>query len=188
MVEQQLFDTTSESQRYDSRRFCEVPLGRSPGTLFDYPQHLTMCLSIAVHHPDLVLAEGEHLGFKWTVIRNTRGYRCGYVRVPVGHPWHGQDYDDVNAECHGGLTFSQADEPCTAPGPDDAWWLGFDCAHSFDAPDPTLPLSTPPEVGDSWFITSGMRNSYGVIRSQHYVEAQCFLLCAQAAAALEVKS
>jgi len=33
---------------------------------------------------------------------------------PPGHPLHGKDYGEVEAEVHGG------------------WWLGFDCAHYGD--------------------------------------------------------
>jgi hypothetical protein len=64
-----------------------------------------MCLSIAIDRPDDVLAEGEHDGFKWTVVHNGTGYRCGYVRIPHGHPWHGQDYDDVPADVRGFLMY-----------------------------------------------------------------------------------
>lgn len=140
-----------------------------------------MCLSIVVEHPELLLAEGEHLGFKWTVVHNRMGYRCGYVRVPVGHPWHGVDHDSIGADCHGGLTFSQADVPCSAPGPDNAWWVGFDCAHGFDAPDPALMASVSPEMRSSLFVRGSLYADRCTVRDQSYVEAQCFLLCAQAA-------
>lgn len=130
-----------------------------------------MCLSIKIKNPAAVLAEGEHAGFQWAVTHNGIGFRCGYVRVPAGHPWHGQDYSDVPADAHGGLTFAQADVPCDAPGPDDAWWLGFDCAHAGDAADPALPAAYLRE----W--------DYGIVRTQEYVESWCHRLCEQAAAA-----
>lgn len=132
-----------------------------------------MCLSIKVKRPDAVLAEGEHAGFQWAVTHNGSGFRCGYVRVPAGHPWHGQSMGDVPADVHGGITFSEPDMPCTAPGPDDDWWVGFDCAHSFDAPDPALPNAMPRPY--SWGVE--------VIASQYYVEAECRSLCEQAARA-----
>lgn len=135
-----------------------------------------MCLSIAINRPHHVLAKGEHLGFQWVVVHNGRGYRCGYVRVPLGHRWHGADYDDPHVDVHGGLTFAQPDVPCDAPGPDTDWWLGFDCAHFLDAPDPSLPLD-PGVSPDSGPFFEGT-----VVRSQEYVEAQCRSLCEQAAA------
>lgn len=73
--------------------------------------------------PDLV--EFEHAGFKCFLKRTMHlGAWCGYVAVPPGHPWEGQRYDDVEADVHGGLTFSAAQEGL--------WWLGFDCAHLND--------------------------------------------------------
>lgn len=134
-----------------------------------------MCLSLKIQRPNDVLAEGEHLGYQWAVLHNTGGYRCGYVRLPAGHPWHGQD-EPEDAEVHGGITFSEADVPCDAPGADDAWWLGFDCAHAGDAPDPTLPISN--TLRNACLLIG---NSYEVIRTQEYVEAQCRRLCEQAA-------
>lgn len=129
-----------------------------------------MCLSIKVHRPNDVLGEGTHLGFEWVVVHNGMGYRCGYVRVPKGHPWHGKGYDDVDADCHGGLTFAKADEPCDKGGPDDAWWLGFDCGHAGDEQDLSLPHDHVFGVG-------------GVVRTQLYVEQECRSLCEQAAEA-----
>ncbi len=58
------------------------------------------------------------------------GHWCGYAAIEPGHPWHGRHYDDVPAEAHGGLTYS---DRCTGsvchvpkPGePDDVWWIGL---------------------------------------------------------------
>ena len=58
-------------------------------------------------------------------------HRCGYVQVPVDHPWYGEDYyadsGDIDIDVHGGLTFSG--QPV---GIDHGWWFGFDCAHLGD--------------------------------------------------------
>ncbi len=133
-----------------------------------------MCLSVKVNNPEKVLAEGQHLGFEWVIVHNGAGYRCGYVRVPKGHPWHGKNYNDVAAGVHGGLTFGEPDLPCDKDGPDDAFWFGFDCAHCDDARDPSLPT----------------RNEYPMpifehqtVKTQEFVEAECRRLCEQAAAA-----
>jgi|SRR5579884_668190 len=96
-----------------------------------------MCLSIAVNFPQNVLAFGRSGVFEWVVTHNDLGYRCGYVRVPRGHPWHGKDFDQIDADVHGGLTFAEADAECDK-GSDDGWWIGFDCAHAGDARDPAL--------------------------------------------------
>jgi hypothetical protein len=133
-----------------------------------------MCLSIIADFPDRLLSEGEAYGFQWVVAHNTMGYRCGYIRLPENHPWHGCDYDIIDASVHGGLTFSEPDESGIRPHPDSGWWIGFDCAHAGDRPDPALFPG-----GYSLF-------SYGKIRTQEYVEAQCKQLCEQALAASAV--
>lgn len=136
-----------------------------------------MCLSIEVDSPDHVLSKGEHAGYEFVTVHNGMGYRCGYVRVPKGHPWHGLDEMEVEAEVHGGLTFGRADKPCSKGGADDAYWFGFDCAHGGDAPDPELPVDAPP---------SPILGRYGVVRTQDYVESECRSLCEQAARAAKL--
>lgn len=94
--------------------------------------------------PDKMQWPDEATGLPCLIVRNRYGALCGYVGVPSGHPWHGRGYDDVTADVHGGLTFAGPCSPeedetsgiCHIPAvgePDDVWWLGFDCAHAFDA-------------------------------------------------------
>jgi len=136
-----------------------------------------MCNPITTNHPELLLEKGVHLGYEWEVTSNRMGYRCGYVRVPAGHPWHGKDYDDVDPhpEVHGGLTFAESDTDCGKGGEDNAWWLGFDCAHAGDAPDPDLP-------GSDTMHRYGLP-TYGTVRNASYVAGQCRRLAEQAAQA-----
>jgi hypothetical protein len=87
------------------------------------------------NEPDRV--DFEHAGFACLALRNHYGAWCGYVAVPPGHPMHGRPYDDVDAEVHGGLTYSHACDGaiCHVPRPgesDNVWWLGFDCSHAWD--------------------------------------------------------
>jgi hypothetical protein len=136
-----------------------------------------MCLSIAIHRPNDILAHGEHKGFEWMVIHNGTGFRCGYVRLPKGHPWHGKDMEAIECTVHGGLSFAEPDLPCDAGGPDDAYWIGFDCCHSGDLPDPSL-IGIEAYKALGWPVYAN-----GVIRSEAYAEAGCQELCDQAAAA-----
>lgn len=56
------------------------------------------------------------------------GHRCGYVRLPENHVWHGYHHMDIESiAVHGGVTFSG---PHKQLGP--GWWIGFDCAHYGD--------------------------------------------------------
>jgi hypothetical protein len=146
-----------------------------------------MCNPVTVAHPDYLLAKGVHSGYEWEVTSNNLGYRCGYVRVPPGHPWHGKDYDSIDAEVHGGLTFAEPDEHCGKGGPDDAWWVGFDAAHAGDAPDPSLPGADSvmrhgiaPATLDQ-FAEMYDRGYRDVVRSTEYMVAQCRRLAEQAA-------
>jgi len=139
-----------------------------------------MCLSIKVRKPECVLSEGEHAGHEMVTVHNTMGYRCGYVKVEPGHPGHGKNYEDIDASVHGGLTFAEPDLHCGKGGADNGWWVGFDCAHSSDLPDPDLP-SEHPEVLSMYQFVLDRYSDTRKIRTQEYVEAQCRDLCEQAA-------
>lgn len=52
------------------------------------------------------------------------GHLCGYVRIPTDHPYYQKKIDDLDIDCHGGLTYAE----CI----DDEYWVGFDCGHSGD--------------------------------------------------------
>ena len=86
-------------------------------------------------------------GLPGLAVRNSLGGLCGYVGVPLGHPFHRVDADDAQTrgalDCHGGLTHSgscmesypEAEGVCHTPDPgepDDVWWFGFDCVHMGD--------------------------------------------------------
>lgn len=58
------------------------------------------------------------------------GHWCGYIGLPVGHPMHGNDYDSIDVDVHGGLTYACDHAPLEKP--DGRWWIGFDTAHSGD--------------------------------------------------------
>ena len=140
-----------------------------------------MCNPVSTAAPELVIAKGVHLGFEWEITGNRMAYRCGYVRIPPAHPWHGLGYDDVRTlddeypDVHGGLTFAEPDEHCGKGGPDDAWWLGFDCAHAGDAPDPDLPGYSERHRHFEW----------ETVKSTEYVKAECLGLIVAAAEMLD---
>ena len=130
------------------------------------------------------LSSGEHLGYRWLVLHNGMGYRCGYVRVPKGHPWHGKEYSDINIlntfYIHGGLTYGDSEAP-EGDDKDDGYWFGFDCGHiMIDGQDMDLPRDP------RWFEMPVLPGQ--VVRTQDYVEAQCRRLCEQAAFAAVIPS
>jgi hypothetical protein len=132
--------------------------------------------------PDKVQWIDEASGLDCLIVRNHVGALCGYVGVPPGHTWHGQDYDDVPADVHGGLTYAnrcQEDQEhgiCHIPEPgrpDDVWWLGFDCAHFGDLA---------PGV-DANVRKLGLSERGGIYRDLAYVRAQVAYLARQAVTA-----
>jgi hypothetical protein len=85
----------------------------------------------------------DDTGLDCLMVRNRYGVWCGYVGVPPEHPYHGRDYDDMNVDVHGGLTFAAGCQEglppeigiCHTPvagRPDNVWWLGFDTGHFMD--------------------------------------------------------
>lgn len=136
-----------------------------------------MCNPVTTRRPDMLLAKGIHEGFEWEVTSNGIGYRCGYVRIPPGHPWHGKFYEDIDPDVHGGLTFAEADTDCGKGGEDNAWWLGFDCAHAGDAADPSLPGRDGRPLDHLYLLP---HSAWDVIRTTEYVEAECRSLIDQA--------
>ena len=133
-----------------------------------------MCNPITTARPESLLAKGKESGFEWEVTHNMRAYRCGYVKVLPGHPWFGKRWDEVDVDCHGGVTFAEADTHCGKGGVDDGWWIGFDCAHGCDKADPELPGYE--DLPDFSFFDAR-------VRSQGFVEDQCRSMCQQAHAA-----
>src|SRR2546421_679762 len=88
-----------------------------------------MCLPVK---PFKVEREWVHAGLNCAVTQPEEGAaRCGYVRVPPKHPAHSLDYDSIDVDVHGGLSFAEI-EPC-AHEDGIGWWLGFDCCHAGDA-------------------------------------------------------
>ena len=60
------------------------------------------------------------------------GWGNGYVAIPKNHKLYGVQYDDIDVDVHGGLTFS--DHGITGQ-PDDTkgmWIIGFDTLHYGD--------------------------------------------------------
>ena len=102
-----------------------------------------MCLPIK---PYKIEREWRYKGLSCAVVQGREaGSRCGYVRVPPGHPEYGKHYDSVEVSVHGGLTFAEI-EPCTEHSDGQGWWFGFDCAHFQDAM--YDPEATPESISD----------------------------------------
>lgn len=100
------------------------------------------------NEPDKAQGVDDATGYPWLIVRGPMGSLCGYVGVPEGHPWYEVAYREIDADVHGGLTYSDHCSPkedidrlgigrsiCHIVHDDeheDAWWVGFDCGHAFD--------------------------------------------------------
>ena len=121
----------------------------------------------------------EATGLPCLIVRNELGALCGYVGVSEGHPAYQKDWDSVEAEVHGGLTFADTCQPdaehdichVVEEGEDDkVWWLGFDTAHAGDYV-PGYPVS----------VSKIFRDRGDRYRDVEYVRGQCRNLAAQLA-------
>lgn len=75
----------------------------------------------------------EYKGFPCAVLMQPLCFRTGYVGIPKGHQAYGKDYNFLDIDCHGGLTYSDFN----LHGHDraDTWWIGFDTGHFGDGYD-----------------------------------------------------
>ena len=138
------------------------------------------------HEPDRVEWKTK-AGLPALVRRVPMGMFCGYVAVPPGHPAHGKDTGAIDVEAHGGINSTGPcdGEVCHVPEPgepDDVWWIGFDCGHSYDLAPAMAAVyrrDLPPD------LQKNLGSLFGpdvVYRSVDYVIAECEQLAAQLAA------
>lgn len=137
--------------------------------------------------PDIT--KGYHMGLAYRVIRHPKmGHLCGYVKLPIGHPWLKQarahrwekkwfsnKYHCVEVGCnvtamrylpvHGGLNFFG--KLSRGRG----YWIGFDCAHCDDL------------VPGMEKIMPGLRADWTVYRDVPFVIRNCKELAEAVAAA-----
>lgn len=128
--------------------------------------------------------------------RNSFGAWCGYVGIPKGHRHYNEHYDSVEANCHGGLTYSGERKSvdnwedlditestigfsyCNYGKKEykDLWWVGFDCAHYMDGY-PFNPIAMYKKLtGGSTLPTS---NTGEIYRNEAYVRGECTKLAKQ---------
>ncbi len=143
--------------------------------------------------PDKVVWVDETTGLDCMIVRNHQGSLCGYVGVGKDHEYYNVDYDTIDVDVHGGLTFSDS---CQTGSPevvvrhipqpgrsDDIWWLGFDCAHYGDKSPYVLKLYLDPDDESPYVLK--LYSDYGIpdpeamYRDLDYVIKECESLAAQ---------
>lgn len=101
-------------------------------------------------------------GFRCVILKTTIEILCGYVALPLHHPYFDKDIEEIPCEVHGGVTYAEPSLALVdADGALQVWWIGFDCLHIGDAV-PSIPAL-----------------SQGVYRDEKFVEEQLRALVAQ---------
>lgn len=78
-----------------------------------------------------ILDTGYCLGLLYYIL-SLGAYPCAYVRIPQEHEFYKKDYDNIDIDVHGGLTYSRdflwVSENQRVKG----WFIGWDYAHYGD--------------------------------------------------------
>ena len=74
-----------------------------------------------------MIADGEYSGFHYYVL-NLGTHPCAYVDV-TDTDLNGKNYNDIDIDCHGGLTYS---EKYLLTVDKKGWFIGWDYAHYCD--------------------------------------------------------
>lgn len=95
--------------------------------------------------PPDILASGKYKGFDYYIL-DLGTHPCAYI--DVSHTkLNGVDYDDIDLQCHCGLTYSNA----RLKGVDKVgWYIGWDYAHYCDFVGYTLMYPTWQSNGKMW--------------------------------------
>ena len=95
---------------------------------------------------DRIEREFTESGYECCTRTNDMGHRCGYVALPDSHPLFGMDICDVYENdvpyVDGGITF--------AKGMGGKWVFGWDAAHSWHRPDPSIMDKTRRELYEKY--------------------------------------
>ena len=87
-----------------------------------------------IYSPDRkieVLDTGTCFGlFYW--ILNLGTHPTAYVKIPENHKYYQKDYDDIDIQAHGGLTYSRDHLWISESQRLEGWFIGWDYAHCYD--------------------------------------------------------
>ena len=59
-------------------------------------------------------------------------YPTAYIEIPKGHPYYKKNYDEIDIEVHGGLTFNDSALYISNDGKIEGWFIGWDYSHFGD--------------------------------------------------------
>lgn len=121
----------------------------------------------------------HYKGYPCAVLLQPMGHRCGYVGIDSSHPLYKKDYNIIDIDCHGGITYSGDCLPQIGLkityNMEDIWWIGFDCAHADDANDydAALKIFKDKETIENLEFMKEVDKKLGKVRTQEYVKQEC---------------
>lgn len=75
-----------------------------------------------------ILYEGEYKGFHFLIVTYGR-HPCAYVEIPKDHPYYDKDYNSLDINVHGGITWG---DPLYQFEDKRGWYIGWDYIHLDD--------------------------------------------------------
>lgn len=96
----------------------------------------------------------EYRGFKCAILLQALGHRTAYINV-IDTDLKFVDYNSIDIEVHGGLTYSSI----TLFGCDNGWWIGWDYMHYMDAPDYASLIIHTTDIEDAKLVAHRIRYS-----------------------------
>lgn len=82
-------------------------------------------MNYTVERKKEVLVHGEVYGYNFYII-SYGTHPCCYIELPKEHKFYGKHYDDIEIECHDGLTYT---ENYLRGLIENSWVIGWDYAH-----------------------------------------------------------
>lgn len=108
-------------------------------------------------------------GYPAVVVVQPMGHRCGYVQIPKDHPAAELQYEDIELDVHGGLTYGTINSEGTV--------FGFDCGHSCDKPDMNLMSESSKQVYEKFrkpdYLFYLDKSDFATIKSLDFCVAEC---------------
>ena len=78
-------------------------------------------------HDAKILYKGDFRGIDYLIV-SYGTHPCCYVRIPLGNKYYNIDFDKIDIDCHGGITYAQF---CDF-GFGKKYYIGWDYAHFDD--------------------------------------------------------
>ena len=78
-----------------------------------------------------ILYEGHYKGYHFLIV-SYGTHPCAYVELPKEHKWYGKDYNDIDVDCHWGLTFGDDLDHVLGEEGKNKFFIGWDYAHCGD--------------------------------------------------------